>query len=125
VFENRVLRRTFGPKGDHVTGGWRRMHNEELHNLYSSASRIGMMASRRTRMAGHIARTLEKRNICRILVGKPERKRPLGRPRRRWVDNVNMNLREIWWGGLDWSDLAQDGDRWRALGKTVMNLRVL
>jgi hypothetical protein len=81
VFENRVLRRIFGPKRDEVTGVWRKLHNEELHNLYSSQSIIRMMKSRRVRWAGHVARVGKKRNTCRILVGKPERKRPLGRPR--------------------------------------------
>jgi hypothetical protein len=81
------LRRIFGPKRDEVTGGWRKLHNEELHNLYSSPSIIRMIKSRRMICAGHIARMEEKRNAYRIFVGKPECKRPLGRPRRRWVDN--------------------------------------
>jgi hypothetical protein len=85
-FENRVLRRIFGPKRDLMTGGWRKLHNEELHNLYSSPNIIRMMKSRRMRWAGHVARRGEKRNACRILVGKPEGKRPLGRSRPRWVD---------------------------------------
>jgi hypothetical protein len=76
------------------------------------------------RWAGHVARRGEKRNVYRILVGKPEGKRPLGRPRRRWVDNIKMDLREIGWDGTDWIDLAQDGDQWRALVNTVVNLRV-
>jgi hypothetical protein len=88
-----VLRRIFGPKRDEVTGGWRKLHNEELHNLYSSPSIIRIMKSRRIRWAGHVARMGEK-NAYRIFVGKPEGKRPLGRPRRRWVDNIKMNLRE-------------------------------
>jgi hypothetical protein len=88
VFENRVLRRIFGPKGDGVTGGWRKLHNEELHNLYSSPSLIRIIKSRAMRRAGHVARVGEKRNVYRILVGKPEGKRPLGRPRRRWLDNI-------------------------------------
>jgi hypothetical protein len=83
-----------------------------------------MIKSRRMRWAGHVARMGEKRNACRILVGKPEGKRPLGRPRRRWVDNIKMNLREIGWDGMDWTDLAEDRDQWRALVSTVMNLRV-
>jgi hypothetical protein len=82
-----------------------------LHNLYSSPSIIGMIKSRRMRWAGHVAGMGEKRNAYRILVGKPERKRPLGRPRRRWVDNIKMNLREIGWDGMDWIDLAQDRDQ--------------
>jgi hypothetical protein len=84
VFENRTLRRIFGPKRDEVTGGWRKLHIEELHDLYSSPSIIRMIKSRRLRWAGHVARIGEKRNSYRILVGKPEGKRPLERPRRRW-----------------------------------------
>jgi hypothetical protein len=94
VFENRVLRRIFGPKRDEVTGRWRKLHNEELHNLYFSPSIIRMIKSRRMRWAGHVARMGETRNAYRILVGKPEGKRPLGRPRHRWVDNIKMDHRE-------------------------------
>jgi hypothetical protein len=94
VFENRVLR-IFGPKRDEVTGGWRRLRNEELHNLYSSPSMIRMIKSRRMRWTGHVARMGEKRNACRILVGKPDGKRPLGRPGHRRVNNIKMYLREI------------------------------
>jgi hypothetical protein len=83
-----------------------------------------MIKSRRVRWAGRVARVGEKRNAYRILVGKPEGKRPLGRPRRRWEDNIRMDLRDIGWGGMDWIDLAQDRDQWRALVNTVMNLRV-
>jgi hypothetical protein len=86
------LRRIFGPKKDGVTGGWRKLHNEELHNLYSSPSIIRNIKSRRMRWAGHVARMGEKRNVYRLLVGKPEGKRPLGRPRRRWMDNIKMDL---------------------------------
>jgi hypothetical protein len=89
VFENRVLRRIFGPKRDEVTGGWRKLHNKDLHNLYSSPSII-RMKSRRMRWTGHVARMGEKRNA--LLVGKPEGKGPLGRPRRRWVNNIKMDL---------------------------------
>jgi hypothetical protein len=103
---------------DEVTGGWRKLHNEELHNLYSSPSIIRM------RWAGHVARMREKLNAYRILVGRPDGKRPLGRPRRRWVDNIKMYLREIGWDGMGWIDLAQDRDQWRVLVNTVMNLRV-
>jgi hypothetical protein len=95
VFGNRVLRRVFGPKRDEVIGGWRKLHNEELHNLYCSPSIIRIIKSRRMRWAGHIARTGEKRNPYRILVGKPEGKKPLGSPRRRWEDNIRMDLRKI------------------------------
>jgi hypothetical protein len=110
VFEKRVLRRIFGPKRDEVTGDWRKLNNEELHNLYE--------------MRRACSTNGEKRNACRIVVGKPEGKRPLGRPRRRWVDNIKINLRELGWDGMDWNDLAQDRDQWRALVNTVMNLRV-
>jgi hypothetical protein len=95
VFENRVLRRIFGPKRDEVTGGWRKLHNEDLHNLYTSPSIIRMIKSRRMIWAEHVTRMEEKRNECRILVGMPEEKRPLGRPRRRWVDNNKMDPRGI------------------------------
>jgi hypothetical protein len=119
-----VLRRIFGPKRDEVTGEWRKLHNEELHNLYSSTYIIRTIKSRRMRWAWHVARMGEKRNACRILVGKTEGRRPVGRPRRRWVDNIKMDLRKTGWDGVDWVDLAQDRDHWRALVKTVMNLRV-
>jgi hypothetical protein len=124
VFENRVLRRIFGPNRDEVTGDWRKLHNEELYNLYSSPSIIRMIKSRQIRWTLHVARMEEKRNAYRILVGMPEGKRPLARPRRRWVDNIKMGLREIGWDGMDWIELAQDRDQWRALVNTVMNLRV-
>jgi hypothetical protein len=95
VFENRVLRRIFGPKRDGVMRGWRKLHNEELHNLYTSPSIIRIIKWRRMRWAGHVARMGERRNVYRLLVGKPEGKRPLGRPRRRWIDNIKMDLLEI------------------------------
>ncbi|PNF36118.1 hypothetical protein B7P43_G10966, partial [Cryptotermes secundus] len=112
VFENRVLRGIFGPKRAEVTGGWRKLHNEELHNLHSSPSIIRTIKSRRMRWMG------ETRNAYRILVGKPEGKRPLGRPRRAWADNIKMELREIGWDGMDWINLVQDRDQWRALVNT-------
>jgi hypothetical protein len=93
VFENRVLRRIFGPKRDEVTGDWRKLHNEELRNLYSSPNIIRIIKSRRMRWAGHVARMGEKRNAYRILVGKPGGKRPLGRTRIRWVDIIKIDLR--------------------------------
>jgi hypothetical protein len=95
-----------------------------LINLYSSQSIIRMIKSRRMRWTGHEARMGENRNTCRILVVKPEGKRPLGKPRRRWVENIRTDLREIGWNVMDWVDLAQDRDQWRALVNTVMNLRV-
>jgi hypothetical protein len=119
-----VLRKIFGPKRDDVTGGWRKLHNEELHNLYSSPNIIRLIKSRKTRWAGHVARMGETRIAYRLLVGKPEGKRPLGRSRRRWVDKIKMALREIGWDGMDWIELAQDRDQWRALVNTVMNLWV-
>jgi hypothetical protein len=115
---------TFGPKRDEVTGVWRKLHNEELHNLYSSQNIIRMIKSRRVGWAGHVARMGAERNAYRILVGKPERKRPLGRPRHRWVDNIKIDLREIEWDGMDWIGLAENRDQWRALVNTAMNLRV-
>jgi hypothetical protein len=124
MFENRVLRRIFGPKRDEVTGEWRKLHNEELQDLYSSPNIIGIIKSRRMRWVGHIARMGEKRNAYRLWVGKLERKRPLGRPRRRWVDNIRMDLGEMGWGDVDWIGLSQDWAQWRALGKVVLNLWV-
>jgi hypothetical protein len=115
VFENKVLRRIFGPKRDGVTGGWRKLHNEELHDLYSSPSIIRIIKSRRRRWAGHVARMGEKRNAYRLLVGKTEGKRPLGRTKCRWVDNIKMDLLEIGWSCVDWIGLAQDRYKWRAL----------
>jgi hypothetical protein len=120
VFLNRVLRRIFGSKRGEGARDWRKPHNEELHNFYSSRSIIRMMTSRRMRWAGHG----EKRNAYRILVRMPEGKRPLGRQRRRWVDNIKMYLREIEWDGMDMIDLAQDRDQWRSLVNAVINLRV-
>jgi hypothetical protein len=93
VFENTVLRRIFGPRRDEVSGDWRKLHNEELHNVYSSPDIIRMIKSRRMRWAGHVARMGETRNAYRIFVGKPEGNRPLGRPRCRWVDNIKTDLR--------------------------------
>jgi hypothetical protein len=124
VLENRVLRRIFGLESDEVTGEWRKLHNEELHDLYSSPSIIRIMKSKRKRWAGHVARMGERRNAYRLLVGKPEERRPLGRPRLRWVDNIRMDLVEVGWDDVDWIGLAQDRDRWRALVNSVLNLWV-
>jgi hypothetical protein len=123
AFENRILRRIFGPKRDGVTGEWRKLHNDELHGLYSAPNIVRVIKSRRMRQAGHIARMREERGVYRVLVGKPEGKRPLGRPRRRWED-IRMNLQEVRCGGMDWIGLALGRDRWRALVNAVMNLRV-
>ena len=124
MFENRVLRRIFGPKRDEVTREWRKLHNEELNDLYSSPNVVRVIKSRRMKWAGQVARMEEGRVVYKVLVGKPERKRPLGRPRRRWEDNIKMDLEEVGRSGGDWMELAQDRDRWRALVSTVMNLRV-
>jgi hypothetical protein len=107
-----------------VTGEWRKLYNEELHDLYSSPSIIRITKSRSMRWAGHVARMGEKRNAYKLLMGEPERRRPLGRPRRRWVDNIIMDLVEVGWGNVDWIGLAQDRDRGRALVNSVLNLRV-
>jgi hypothetical protein len=125
VFENRVLRRIFGPKRDEVTGEWRKLHNEELHNFYSSPDINRQVKSRRMRWAGHVARMGEERKVYKVLVGKPEGKRRLGRPRRRWEDGIRMDLKDIGMGSVDWIRLSQDRDRWLAVVSAVMNLRVL
>ena len=124
VFENRVLRRIFGTRRDEVTGEWRRFHNEELNDLYSTPNIVRVIKSRRMRWAGHVARMGEERVVYRVLVGKPEGRRPLGRPRRRWADNIRMDLHEVGCGHMDWIGLGQDRDRWRTLVSAVMNLRV-
>ena len=121
VFENMVLRGIFGPRRDDVTGEWRRVHNE-LHDLYSSPNIVRVIKSRRMRWAGHVARMGDE--VYRVLVGKLEGKRPLGRPRRRWVDNIRVDLQEVGCGYRDWIGLAQDMDSWRTLVSAVMNLRV-
>jgi hypothetical protein len=124
MFENRVLRRIFGPKRDEVTGEWTKVHNEKLHDLYSSPSIIRIMKSRRMRWMGHVARMGENRNAYRLLMGKPEGKITLGRPRHKWVDNIRMDPLKLGWGNVDWIGLAQDRNRWRALVNSVLNLRV-
>ena len=118
-----MLRRIFGPKRDEVTGERRKLH-EELKGLYSSPNIVRVIKSRRIKWAGHVARMGEGRGVYRVLMGKPEGKRPLGRPRRRWEDNIRMELQEVGVGYEDWIGRAQDRDRWRALVSAVRNLRV-
>ena len=115
MFENRVLRRVFGPKRDEVTGEWRKLHNVELNDLYSLPNIVRVVKSRRMRWAGHVARMGEGRGVHGVLVGKPEGKRPLGRPRRRWEDNIKMDLQEVGGGCEDWMELAQDRDRYSSI----------
>ena len=116
--------RIFGPRRDEVTGEWRRLHNEELNDLYSSPSIVRVIKSRRMRWAGHVARTGEEMEVYRVFVGKPEGKRPLRRPSRRWVDNIRMDLQKVGCEYTVWIGLAQDRDRWWTLVSAVMNLRV-
>jgi hypothetical protein len=124
VFQNRVLRRIFGPKRDEVTGEWRKLHNEELQNLYSSSDIIRQVKANEVgRACGTHGR--EGRKVYKVLVRNPEGKRPLGRPRRKWEDGIRMDLGEIGMGDVDWIRLAQDRGRWRAVVSAVMNLRVL
>jgi hypothetical protein len=120
-----VLRKIFGPKRDEVTGEWRKLHNGELHNLYSSPDIIRQIKSRRMRWAGHMTCMGEGRNVYRVLAGKPEGKKPLGTPRCRWEDGIKMDLREKGWVDVEWIHLDQDKDCWRALVNAVINLRVL
>jgi hypothetical protein len=124
VFENRVLRKIFGPKRDEVTGEWRKLHNDELNDLYSSPNIVRVVKSKRMRWVGHVARMREDRGVHRVLVGKHEGKSPLERPRRRWEDNIKMDLQEVGGGRGDWMVLAQDWDRWRALVGMVRDFRV-
>ena len=124
IFENMVLRRICGPRRDDVTGEWRRLHNEELNGLYSSPNIVRVIKSRRMRWAGHVARMGEERGVYRVLVGMAEGKRPLGRPRHRWMDNNRLDLQEVGCGYMDWIGRAQDRERWRTLVSAVMNLWV-
>jgi len=112
----------FGPKREEVTGEWRRLHNEELNDLYFLPSIVRVIKSRRMRWAGHVACVRDRRGVFRLLVGNPEGKSPLERPRYRWEDNIKMDLQEVGCGGTDWIDVAQDTDRWRPLVNAVINL---
>jgi hypothetical protein len=123
VFENRVLRKIFGPKREE-DGSWRLLHNDELHSLYSAPNTVRVIKSRKLKWAGHVARMGEGRGVYRVLVWRPEVKRPLGRPRRRWEDNIKLFHREIEIYGANWIRLAQDRVQWQAFVNTVMNLRV-
>jgi hypothetical protein len=123
VTENRVSRRIFGPKRE-VDGSWRKLHNDELHGLYSSPNIVRVIKAETMRWAGHVARMREGRGVHRILIGKPEGKEPLGRPRRRWNDNIKVDLREIGIDEANWIQLADDMVQWQAFVNTVMNLRV-
>jgi len=124
VFGNRVLRRIFGPRRDKVTGEWGKLHNVELNDLNSSTNIVRVMKSRKMRWAGHIARMGERRGLYRVLVGKPEGKRPFGRPRHRWEDNIKIDSQEAGCGDMDWIEVAQDRDIWQALVNAVMKLGV-
>jgi hypothetical protein len=120
----RILSRIFGPKRDEVMGGRRKLYNEELHVLHSSPRIIRFIKSRNMKWVGNVARMGEKRNVCRLLVGKPEERIPLGRPRRRWINNIKAELLEMGLSGADWIGLDQIRNMWRALVKAVMSLRV-
>jgi hypothetical protein len=122
AFENRLLRKIFIPKREE-DGSWRKLHNDELHGLYCSPNIVRVIKSRRMRWAGHVARMGEGMGVYRVLVGRPEGKIPLGRPRRSWEDNIKMDLGEIGIDGANWIQLVQDTVRWRNCVNTVMNLR--
>ena len=123
MFENMVLGRIFGPRRDEVTGEWRRLHNEELNDLYCSPNIVWVIKWRKMRWAGHVA-CMSEEGLYRVLVGKLEGRRPLGRPRRRCADNIRMDLQEVGCGYMDWIGLAHDRDRWKTIVSAVMNLRV-
>jgi hypothetical protein len=124
VPENRVLRRIFGPKTDEVTGESRKLHNEELNCLHTFTNIVRAIKTRKMRWVGHVACMVERRGVHRVLVGKPEGMRPLGRPRSRWEDNIKRDLQDEGCWGMDLIELAQDRERWRAFVNAVMNLRV-
>ena len=121
MFEKRVLRKLFLPQRDEVTVEWRKLHNEELNGVYSPNT-VWLSKSRVMRWAGHVARAVERIGVCVVVVGKPDGKRPLGRPRHRWDDNIKMDLQEVECGGRDWIELVQDDDRWLALVSAVMSI---
>jgi hypothetical protein len=120
---NKLRKYYFGPKREE-DGSWRKLHNDELHSLYSSLNIVRVIKSRSMRWAGHVARMGEGRGVYRVLVERSEGKRPLGRPRRRWEDNIKMNPRETGIDGLNWIQLAQDRVQWRTFVNTVMKLGV-
>jgi hypothetical protein len=124
VFGKKVRRRIFESKRDEVVEVWRRMHNEELHNLYTPQNIIRMMKSKMVRWVVHVACMGEMRHACNILIGKPKGKKPLGRPRYRWEDNSRVDVRENGWEGVGWIHLVQDRDQWWALVNVVMNLPI-
>ena len=123
VFENRILWRIFGSQRNE-NRDWRRLHNDELYNLYRSPNIVRVIKSRRLRWTGHVARIEEGRSAFKMLIGKPIGKRLLGRPKRRWEDNIRMNLKEIGISTRNWVDSAQDRDYWRALANAALNIRV-
>jgi hypothetical protein len=125
VFDNMVLRRIFGPKRDEVAGEWKKLHKEELHNLYSPPNIIRQMKSRKMRWVEHVTRMGQERKVYKVLVRKPEGKRPLIRPSLKWKCGIRMDLREIGWGSVEKVQLVQDMGRRRDLVNAVMNLRVL
>ena len=123
--ENRVLRRIFGPKKDEVKREWRKLHKEELNDLYCLPNNFRVIKSRRMRWECHIACMGERRGAYRVLVKNPEGKRPLGRPRLRWEDNIKIDLQEVGCEAIEWFKLAQDRNRWREVVNAVMKLRVV
>ena len=119
-----MLKRIFGPKRDEVTEKWKKLHNEELNDLYCSPYIVRVIKSRKNEMGGACGTHGDRRGVYRVLMGKHEGKKPLGRPRRRWEDNIKMDLQEVGGGCGDWMELSQDRHRWRTLVSTVMNLRI-